>query len=167
MARPLHICHVLLSLRPGGLENGVVNVVNGLDPAEFRSSVCCLREVGEFAARLRDGVSITALGFRSGNDLLLPLRLARLLRKWQVDIVHTRNAESFFYGAVIFRGKEVVDLHPKKGAASEYRPLVLEIVKFFQTGKPPVANAETLEMFAFMDAAQRSKEQGGKPVALR
>ena len=43
----------------------------------------------------------------------------------------------------------------------------MEILKFFQTGKPPVSNQETLEIFAFMDAAQRSKEQGGKPVTLR
>jgi hypothetical protein len=71
------------------------------------------------------------------------------------------------YGALIFRGKEVSDLHPKKSAASEYRPLLLEIVKFFQTGTPPVSNQETLEIFAFLDAAQRSKEQGGKPVDLR
>jgi len=61
----------------------------------------------------------------------------------------------------------VVESHPKAEEAADYRPLVMEIVKFFQTGKPPVANEETLEMFAFMDAAQRSKEQGGRPVALR
>jgi predicted dehydrogenase len=71
------------------------------------------------------------------------------------------------YGAIVFRGKEVVDLHPKKGAAGEYRPLVLEIVRFFQTGKIPVANEDTLEIMAFMDAAQRSKQQGGTPVSLR
>lgn len=71
------------------------------------------------------------------------------------------------YGAVVFRAKEVVESHPKAAEAADYRPLVREMVKFFQTGKPPVANAETLEMFAFMDAAQRSKEQGGRPVALR
>ena len=63
--------------------------------------------------------------------------------------------------------KEVVDLHPKKGAASEYRPLVLEIVKFFQTGNPPVANEDTLEIMAFMDAAQRSKDEGGRPMQVR
>ena len=40
-------------------------------------------------------------------------------------------------------------------------------MKFFQTGVPPVPNEETLEIFAFMDAAQKSKEQGGKPVRLR
>jgi len=50
---------------------------------------------------------------------------------------------------------------------SGYRPLVLEIVKFFQTRRPPVPNEETLEIFAFMDAAQRSKEAGGRPVRLR
>lgn len=71
------------------------------------------------------------------------------------------------YGAVVYRGREVTVMHPKAGEATDYRPLVVEIVKFFQTGKPPVANSDTLEMFAFMDAAQKSKEQGGKPVALR
>ena len=69
------------------------------------------------------------------------------------------------YGAVVFRAKEIVEAKPQ--GAGSYRPLVVEIVKFFQTGKPPVPNEETLEIFAFMDAAQRSKEQGGKPVALR
>ncbi len=39
-------------------------------------------------------------------------------------------------------------------------------MKFFETGKPPVPNDETLEIFAFMDAAQRSKEEGGKPVIV-
>ncbi|MBZ5581317.1 MAG: Gfo/Idh/MocA family oxidoreductase [Acidobacteriia bacterium] len=69
------------------------------------------------------------------------------------------------YGAVVFRPKQVVVSKPQ--GAGSYRPLLVEIVKFFQTGQPPVANDETLEMFAFMDAAQRSKEQGGRPVALR
>jgi len=40
-------------------------------------------------------------------------------------------------------------------------------MKFFETGQPPVPNRETLEIFAFMDAAQRSKDEGGKPMRLR
>jgi hypothetical protein len=71
------------------------------------------------------------------------------------------------YGAVITRGREVTVNHPKASGATDYRPLVVEIVKFFQTGNPPVAPEETLEIFAFMDAAQKSKEQGGKPVRLQ
>jgi predicted dehydrogenase len=71
------------------------------------------------------------------------------------------------YGAVAFRGRESVESHPAAAAAADYRALVAEIVKFFQTGQPPVSNEETLEIFAFMDAAQRSKERGGGPVGLR
>jgi len=69
------------------------------------------------------------------------------------------------YGAVVFRGKEART--PPAKAASDYVPMLKEIVKFFETGKPPVSNEETLEIFAFLDAAQRSKEAGGKPMRLR
>jgi GFO/IDH/MocA oxidoreductase family protein len=47
-----------------------------------------------------------------------------------------------------------------------YRPLVMEIVKFFRTRQPPVAEAETLEIYAFMEAADESKRRGGEPVEL-
>jgi sugar transferase (PEP-CTERM/EpsH1 system associated) len=76
-----------------------VNVVNGLDRDRFRSSVTCLQEAGAFAARIRSpDVEIHALGLRRGNDIGLPLRLAGLFRRTNTDVVHTRNAEAFFYG---------------------------------------------------------------------
>jgi len=92
-----------------------------------------------------------------------------MVGRWKDGRIGTVRANRPYsdYGAVVYRAKEVVESHPKPAAATDYRPLVIEIVKFFQTGKPPVANEETLEMFAFMDAAQKSKEQGGKAVALR
>jgi hypothetical protein len=69
------------------------------------------------------------------------------------------------YGAIVFRPKEVVQSGPKP--ASSYVPMLREVIKFFQTKTPPVPNSETLEIIAFMDAAQRSKEAGGKPMKLR
>ncbi len=69
------------------------------------------------------------------------------------------------YGSVVFRSKAIAQ-SPEKVPFS-YVPLLTEIVKFFETGKPPVSNVETLEIYAFMDAAQRSKEAGGKPQKLR
>lgn len=69
------------------------------------------------------------------------------------------------YGAVAFYEKKAGQ-SPEKASFS-YVPLVKHIMKFFQTGEVPVSNEETLEMFAFMDAALRSKEAGGKPVKLR
>jgi hypothetical protein len=65
----------------------------------------------------------------------------------------------------VFRPKAVVQSRPKAGHT--YQQLLVEMVKFFETKQPPVSNEETLEIFAFMDAAQRSREENGKPVKLR
>jgi len=72
------------------------------------------------------------------------------------------------YGAVAFRKNAKGQTSGVQADAEVgYAPLVREIVRFFETGVPPVPNDETLEIFAFMDAAQRSKEAGGRPMPLR
>ena len=68
------------------------------------------------------------------------------------------------YGAVAFGMKAV--LATPVPMSSDYRNLVVEIVKFFQTGVPPIQPEETLEIIAFMEAADLSKARGGAPVAL-
>ncbi|MCK0136069.1 Gfo/Idh/MocA family oxidoreductase [Arenibacter sp. S6351L] len=47
-----------------------------------------------------------------------------------------------------------------------YDPLLIEIIKYFRTGVTPVSNVETLEIFAFMKAADESKLRGGLSVSL-
>jgi len=47
-----------------------------------------------------------------------------------------------------------------------YGPLLVEIARFFKTGKPPIDPAETLELMAFMEAADESKRRGGEPVSI-
>ena len=54
----------------------------------------------------------------------------------------------------------------QKSGGDDYAPLVAEIIKFIQTGKPPVDMEETLEMHAFMSAADESVRRGGAPVKL-
>jgi predicted dehydrogenase len=68
------------------------------------------------------------------------------------------------YGAMVQTPKGMKLSEPVKGVI--YKQLLQEIVKFFQTGAAPVSAAETLEMFAFMDAAQLSRERGGARVTL-
>ena len=70
------------------------------------------------------------------------------------------------YGGVVFRSDKSFTQGPPRGA-DPYEPLIREIVRFMQTKQPPVSNAETLEIMAFMDAADRSKKDGGKPTRLR
>jgi hypothetical protein len=52
------------------------------------------------------------------------------------------------------------------GAYDGYEPLVAAIMKFFQTGVAPVEPEETMEIIAFMEAADESKRQGGAPVKI-
>jgi predicted dehydrogenase/sugar lactone lactonase YvrE len=52
------------------------------------------------------------------------------------------------------------------GQYEGYRPLVVEIVKFFKTKVPPVSPEETIEVYAFMSAADESKRQHGAEVTL-
>jgi predicted dehydrogenase len=66
------------------------------------------------------------------------------------------------YGALVFGTQGIAP----SGGYGGYEPLVVEICKFFKTGKPPVSAEETLEIFAFMEAADESKRQGGAPVSL-
>jgi predicted dehydrogenase len=66
------------------------------------------------------------------------------------------------YGITVFGDKGIVREVPK----SDYTPLVMEIAKCFRTGKAPISAAETIELFAFMEAADESKRQGGKPVTI-
>ena len=66
------------------------------------------------------------------------------------------------FGGTVFGAKGIAPV----GDYGGYEPLVVEIVKFFKTGKPPVSAEETVEVFAFMEAADESKRQGGRPVAI-
>jgi predicted dehydrogenase len=66
------------------------------------------------------------------------------------------------YGGTAFGENGTAVLGPYDG----YRPLLVQITGFFRTGVPPVPPEETLEMYAFMEAADESKRQGGVPVTL-
>jgi len=67
----------------------------------------------------------------------------------------TRNG-THGYGATVFGEKKTSDAGTYEG----YKPLAIEIAKFFKTGKPPIDPQETIEIFAFMEAADVSKSNG-------
>lgn len=66
------------------------------------------------------------------------------------------------YGGTAFGTKKIAVI----GSFEGYRPLVVQIVQFFRSGEPPVSNTETLEIYAFMQAADVSKQRGGVPVTI-
>ncbi len=66
------------------------------------------------------------------------------------------------YGGVAFGTKDTINLGTYEG----YEPLAYKIAEFFESGKPPVAPKETLEIYAFMEAADESKRQDGSEISL-
>lgn len=66
------------------------------------------------------------------------------------------------YGGTAFTDKGIKPL----GEFDGYQPLVVEIAKFFKTKQSPIASAESLEIYTFMEAADESKRQGGASVDL-
>ncbi|MBM4088745.1 MAG: gfo/Idh/MocA family oxidoreductase [Planctomycetes bacterium] len=66
------------------------------------------------------------------------------------------------FGATVFGDRGI----SPSGGFGGYEHLLVEIAAFFRTGKPPVPAEQTLEIYAFMEAADESKRQGGVPVSL-
>ena len=87
--------------------------------------------------------------------------------KWQdgrIGVMRGIRKGPYAYGITLYGVKAVLRNEPKREG---YRPLLLEIAKFFHTRVPPVDAEETLEIFAFMQAADISKARGGAAVSIR
>jgi hypothetical protein len=67
------------------------------------------------------------------------------------------------YGGTAFGSKGIAQIGSDVGS----RRLLVEVVKFFQTGVSPVNQEETLEIYAFMEAADESKRRNGAEVTLK
>lgn len=89
--RPL-IAHIIYRLDFGGLENGVVNLLNNLPRDKYQHVVIALTEVTDFKERITNpDVECIAMYKQPGKDLKMYIRLYRLLKKLKPKIVHTRN----------------------------------------------------------------------------
>jgi sugar transferase (PEP-CTERM/EpsH1 system associated) len=89
MPKPIRIMHVVDSLGKGGLENGLVNLIERLDPDYFEHVVLAIRRLGPNADRLpKDRVRVMCLGT---NSSIQTAALVRAIREIKPDIVHSRN----------------------------------------------------------------------------
>jgi sugar transferase (PEP-CTERM/EpsH1 system associated) len=129
--RPL-IAHIVFRFDYGGLENGLVNVVNGLSQDSFRHVIIALSEASDFRSRIcRPDVGVCALAKRPGQDPGCYMRLYRMLCQLRPTVVHTRNLGTL-EGAIVARlagtparihGEHGWDTHDPDGTRLKYRVL--------------------------------------------
>jgi sugar transferase (PEP-CTERM/EpsH1 system associated) len=109
------IAHIVFRFDYGGLENGVVNVINGLSDGPLVHTVIALTEATEFSNRLRTGVAVHSIGKKPGKDFGAYVRLYRLLRDLKPDIVHTRNMGTMDCLLVAFIAGVPIRIHGEHG----------------------------------------------------
>lgn len=91
-AEPPLVVHVFYRFDVGGLENGVVNLINRMPAGAYRHAIIALTEVTDFRRRLqRDDVQCIALNKPPGHLYRLFPRLVRIFRELKPAIVHSRN----------------------------------------------------------------------------
>jgi len=90
---PVHIAHLVWHFSTGGLENGLVNLINHLPAKQFQHSIITLTGYdSEFAARIQtDNVSLYSLNKAQGHDWGTFSRLNALLKQIRPDVLHSRN----------------------------------------------------------------------------
>jgi len=99
----VRVMHVVYTLRTGGMEMGVVKLVNGLDRSRVRSSICSTTPAGEIKALVDPSVPVFELARRSGNDVHVVADLYRLFRRERPHVVHTHAWGTLLEGLVAAR----------------------------------------------------------------
>ncbi len=139
------VLHVVHRLAMGGLENGLVNLINHMPAERYRHAIVCLTDSTDFRQRLRrPDVPVVELHKREGQDFAVYGRLWRTLRRLRPDIVHTRNLgtlESLAVAALAGvrgrvhgeHGRDMYDLYGARLKYRLFRKLVAPIVSRYVT----------------------------------
>lgn len=91
-SQPPLVAHIIYRLGVGGLENGLVNLINHMPPSRYRHVILCLKGHDAFSERIRaPGVDLIDLAKRDGKDVAVYWRAWGQLRRLKPDIVHLRN----------------------------------------------------------------------------
>ncbi|MBT9501002.1 MAG: TIGR03088 family PEP-CTERM/XrtA system glycosyltransferase [Burkholderiaceae bacterium] len=113
--RPL-VLHVMHRFDTGGLENGIVNLINHMPEQRFRHAVMALTQVTDFRRRIqRPDVEFIALDKPPGHGFWLYPRVYRLLRRLRPAIVHSRNLAALEMQVAAWAARVPVRIHGEHG----------------------------------------------------
>lgn len=131
MSQPPLVVHVIWRLAAGGMENGLVNLINHLPRELCRHAVVALDDITDFAKRItREDVRVVALEKPLGHGISCYPALRRLLRQWQPAMVHTRGLAALemaplarWMGIPVIHGEHGWDASDPNGLRKKYQLL--------------------------------------------
>ena len=137
-----HIVHIVFRFDVGGLENGIVNILNRLPAHRYRHSLVCLTDYNpEFFRRIvAEDIDIYALHKRPGKDPAYLFRLWRLLRQLKPDIVHSRNLTTLECQAIAWLSGCAIRIHGEHGWDSESDKTSARPAKLRRLFKPLISH---------------------------
>jgi len=115
--KTIHVMHMVYRFATGGLENVIVQLVNGLPSAKFRHTVVAISEVDSaFAARItRPDVEVIALNKTPGQPFKLYPQVYRLLKKLKPDVLHSCNLAAMEFAPVAALARVPLRVHAEHG----------------------------------------------------
>ena len=127
---PPLVAHVIYALGTGGLENGLVNIINRACPQRYRHVIICLTSADGFESRITAShIDVISLHKRPGHDLAVYWRLWRILISLRPAIVHTRNLAALEMQVIValipgvkrVHGEHGRDIHDIDGTNKKYK----------------------------------------------
>jgi L-malate glycosyltransferase len=143
----IRLTHLIVDLEIGGAENGVVNVLNGLDEHLFKTSLYVFKSGCALESRLRKNIRLVHVPKRKGNDPMAVLRLALLLRRDRPHILHTHTWSTLVEGVLAAKLAGVpIIVHGEHGTVrKESRPHVYTQRLFWRGADVVLTVSETLK----------------------
>jgi sugar transferase (PEP-CTERM/EpsH1 system associated) len=130
--KPPLVAHVVQRLAVGGLENGLINLINHMPADRYRHAIICLARSTAYSKRIRrDGVPVFELHQRKGWDFDVHRRFFKLMREVRPAIVHTRNLPALEFQIIAalagvrarVHGEHGRDMYDLDGANIKYKLL--------------------------------------------
>ena len=145
---PPLVLHLIYRLAMGGLENGLVNMINHMPASRYRHVIVCLTDYTDFRSRItRSDVEVVAIHKKSGIDWSSYRKLWKVIKQFNPTIFHTRNLPTMEYAIVAtlagvpyrVHGEHGRDIHDQYGASRKFQLfrkfLVLWIQQFMAVSR--------------------------------
>ena len=128
--QPPLILHLIYRLSMGGLETGLVNVINNMPVHRYRHVIVCLTDFTDFRYRItRNDVDVIAIHKKDGKDWGAYRKIWRVIKQLNPMILHTRNLPTMEYAVVAalasvpyrVHGEHGRDIHDQYGASRKFQ----------------------------------------------